>query len=588
MCNPTDNLVRYPLPYKVVDGCLCQETTKRNKPTTEKLCNFTAYIVNEVLFDDGVGTSRTMRIGGVHASGRKLPEIEITASEFKKMDWVLERWGADCIIEPVPRAAERICAAIQSTATFENTKDVYYKTGWKNIDGKWDYLLPGAGKYDVRLFGKLSRYEMAKDWSKSDLQTVWLMMKDKLIATKAIVWTLIALVFLTPLNEFLNQVLYMPKFVLYLIGRTGTRKSTLAALFLSFFGRFSGTDLPLSFSDTLNSILASIYTLKDVLTCIDDFHPGTRRGEQKDTDTAQGIDRAYGDRVGKGRLTKDCRLMESHPPEGNAIVTGETVPDVGESGTARTFILEVKRDDVNLENLSFFQKEAKNGTLMKCLLAYIKHLEDSYLHNEKAHTMLLENLSNSFEYHRDSFYNADIPTHSRVPEIVSWLMIGMEFFLDFMYVNEIIDKTEEELVIDEFREILYGLANRQSKTIEQDKPAVIFIQKLYSLIESEQAVVLDRTVFNDYRPANFIGYEDDEFYCLNSDLVHRAVYQLCKSQGESFTIKKNELIKALAYEGLLDSDKGKNVKSVNVCGKGSMKLLCIIKEKANKIAASAE
>ena len=283
--------------------------------------------------------------------------------------------------------------------------------------------------------------------------------------------------------------------------------------------------------------------------------------EQKDTDTAQGIDRAYGDRVGKGRLTKDCRLMESHPPEGNAIVTGETVPDVGESGTARTFILEVKRDDVNLENLSFFQKEAKNGT---------------------------ENLSNSFEYHRDSFYNADIPTHSRVPEIYAWLMIGMEFFLDFMYVNEIIDKTEEEHVIDEFREILYGLANRQSKTIQQDKPAVIFIQKLYSLIESEQAVVLDRTVFNDYRPANFIGYEDDEFYCLNSDLAHRAVYQLCKSQGESFTIKKNELIKALAYEGLLDSDKGKNVKSVNVCGKGSMKLLCIIKEKANKIAASAE
>ncbi len=287
MCNPTDNLVRYPLPYKVVDGCLCQETTKRNKPMTEKLCNFTAYIVNEVLFDDGVGTSRTMQIGGVHASGRKLPENEVTASEVKKMDWVLERWGADCIIEPVPRAAERICAAIQSTATFENTKDVYYKTGWKNIDGKWDYLLPGEGKHDVRLFGKLRRYEMAKDWSKSDLQTVWLMMKDKLIATKAIVWTLIALVFLTPLNEFLNQVLYMPKFVLYLIGRTGTRKSTLAALFLSFFGRFKSSDLPLSFRDTANSIMYNAFSLKDVLTCIDDFHPSSRKEANKLTETAQ-------------------------------------------------------------------------------------------------------------------------------------------------------------------------------------------------------------------------------------------------------------------------------------------------------------
>ena len=93
MCNPTDKLVRYPLPYKVVDGCLCQETTKRNKPMTEKLCNFTACIVNEVLFDDGVGTSRTMRIGGVHASGRKLPEIEVTANEFKKMDLADDRHG---------------------------------------------------------------------------------------------------------------------------------------------------------------------------------------------------------------------------------------------------------------------------------------------------------------------------------------------------------------------------------------------------------------------------------------------------------------------------------------------------------------
>ena len=122
--------------------------------------------------------------------------------------------------------------------------------------------MPNDGKHDVRLFGKLRNYEKAEHWSDLDLQTVWSMMKEKRFAPKEIIWTLIALVFLTPLNEFFRQVFYEPKFVMCLIGRTGTRKSTLAALFLSFFGRFSGTDLPLPFSDTLNSILTNIYTLK--------------------------------------------------------------------------------------------------------------------------------------------------------------------------------------------------------------------------------------------------------------------------------------------------------------------------------------
>ena len=40
--------------------------------------------------------------------------------------------------------------------------------------------------------------------------------------------------------------------------------------------------------------------------------------------------------------------MESRPPLGNAIVTSEFPPDIGESGTARYFLLELKDGDVKL------------------------------------------------------------------------------------------------------------------------------------------------------------------------------------------------------------------------------------------------
>ena len=84
-----------------------------------------------------------------------------------------------------------------------------------------------------------------------------------------------------------------------LIGKTGSRKSTLAALFLSFFGKFSASDLPMSFHDTANSILSNIYYLKDVLTCIDDFHPSGMFHEQEMKSIAQNISRYYGDRIGR-------------------------------------------------------------------------------------------------------------------------------------------------------------------------------------------------------------------------------------------------------------------------------------------------
>ena len=564
------------------------EKANKSGTSTRKLCNFLPYLTGEVTVDDGVEQSRVFRIAGIHESGQALPEIEVTVKEFEKTNWVLERWGADCVIEPGNSNRENVCCAILKTSKDSEKKSVYRTTGWKLIDGKWEYLLPNDGKHDVRLFGKLRHYEKAKKWSDLDLQTVWSMMKEKRFAPKEIIWTLIALVFLTPLNEFFRQIFYEPKFVMCLIGRTGTRKSTLAALFLSFFGRFSGTDLPLSFSDTLNSILTNIYTLKDVLTCIDDFHPGTRSAERKDTNIAQGIDRAFGDRVGKGRLTSDCTPMESRPPQGNAIVTGESAPDVGESGTARTFTLEIKRGDVDLEQLSYFQSKAKKGTLMNCLLSYTEWIKGCYLHNASAIQDLLDDLSSSFEFYRDEYIGKDKQSHGRVPEIVAWLTIGMEYFLDFMFFRGVIELPEKKSVLREFREMLFDLAKGQSSSIEEDKPVVKFIQKLYALLESGQAVVLDRTRPVDYKPLNFIGYEDEKYLCLNADMAHKAVVQLCRVQGENFTISKKSLIKALAEEGLLDSDKGKNVKSVTISGRGNVKLLCIIKEKADEIAALSE
>ncbi len=122
----------------------------------------------------------------------------------------------------------------------------------------------------------------------------------------------------------------------------------------------------MSFRDTANSILHNTFALKDVLTCIDDLHPSSRMEEQKMNGTAQAIMRAYGDRTGKGRLRSDSTLMESRPPQGNAIITAEYVPDIGESGTARYFALELKeKDDEQDYNEFLAELEAEEGAFFQ-------------------------------------------------------------------------------------------------------------------------------------------------------------------------------------------------------------------------------
>lgn len=377
-----ESLVQYPSPYKVVDGNLCMEVTEKHSTYDRKLSNFTPYIKSEMTIDDGATETKVLRLAGQHANGEALPEIEVSGKDFPSFNWLFEKWGAKCILEVGKNVKEHVRYSIQSTSENAEQQFIYQQTGWKKIGNAWHYLLPGDSKFNVSLKGKLESYCGEQTFSKSDLETVYSMTKT-LLAPKEIIYILLAFTFLAPLIEFLRQAQCMPKFVLNIIGRTGTRKSTLAALFLCFFGIFNAGNLPMSFRDTSNSIIQNAFALKDVLTCIDDFHPCSRDDERKLTSTMQALVRAYGDRTGRGRLRKDSSAMESRPPLGNAIVTSEFPPDIGESGTARYFLLELKDSDINLNILSLFQEHAEQGVFRRVMFGYTEWIRKNFYKRTK-------------------------------------------------------------------------------------------------------------------------------------------------------------------------------------------------------------
>ncbi len=75
MAQPT----QYASQYFVKDNCLYETGVNRQGAFTKKLCNLAPTVLCEFALDDGVTLPRRVRLGGVHQSGRALPDLTIPA-----------------------------------------------------------------------------------------------------------------------------------------------------------------------------------------------------------------------------------------------------------------------------------------------------------------------------------------------------------------------------------------------------------------------------------------------------------------------------------------------------------------------------
>ena len=212
--------------------------------------------------------------------------------------------------------------------------------------------------------------------------------------------------------------------------------------------------------------------------------------------------------------------------------------------------------------------------------------KENYLKDDESVKKFIASLKRAFEEKRAAFQNSDILCHGRIPEMVAWLQMGMEYLLKFLKAKLNLDDAEILEFQNRFQSILYKLAERQAESITQDKPTHKFVRKFHALLESGKVCVLDKNRPCDFIPQSCVGYEDDEFFYLHSEVIHKEVRKLCDEQGESFTISQKSLLKALAEEGFIETASGQNTRQVRI-GKKKMRLLCLRKNMVQQITDTA-
>ena len=547
--------------YAINNGCLNLVVKKK---VDEKFLQFNVRLLNgwfrlevEITHDNGADIEKSVEMTFLEMGGKKIA-ARVPVKDILNNNYLLP-YSIDCRPVVGPRNKSLIVDSILAQAAQTPRVTIYQQTGWRKIGGKYAFLNAGgaigANGITVELSGRNVNYFFTDSDSPGRYKTV---KKFLDAAPRTITIPLLAFAFLSPLCEVFRRARIEPSFILMLLGVTGSMKSTLAALALNFFGEaWNNKNLPHSFKDTANALEKSLFLLADVLTVIDDLHPaGSKIEAARMAATFQAVSRSVGDRTGRQRMNADASLRQSYVPRSNVIITGEDFPDIGQSGTARNIIIELKKGDVDIPVLTDIQSHTAH--LAESMRDFIKWLLPQY-------DKLPEVLKKHFLILRE---RAQGVGHGRTAEAIAHLQIGISIFLKFMCEVRAFTEAECDSIRNESWQIFIKLADEQNRRIQQDKPTILFLSALKELLDTKEYNIESIKRVHPYSnpPEDSLGFFDDDYIYLYPETAYKAIKQFYNAADRNFPLSKSQLFKHLQSEGLIEAGEDRSTKPKKIRG----------------------
>ncbi|MCR4622367.1 MAG: DUF927 domain-containing protein [Clostridiales bacterium] len=532
--------------YTVKDGCICQFTSDGG---VKQLSTFAVIPRRVVTRDDGQTTQTGFEIEGWDRDGRGLGTEWVTSKEFASMSWPVEHWGFRANIMPGNTNKDKLRYVIAEVGSMAATRHTLYThTGWRQLGGRTVFLHAGGAiggeDVSVQLEGRLGTYDMsigdrlpAQDGALAALEILNVM-------DPSAAFPLLALSYLAPLCEFEGRKGIMPRFALYLLGQTQTRKTTAALLALSHFGNFNSQDkIPASFNDTAYSVQRSAFLLKDMPILVDDYFPvGNIQARRRMEEMAQTLSRSFGNGASRGRLNSDMTQRETFTPRGVAVFTGEDLPDIKESGLARYFIIRFGKETVKADDkLTRLQEAASEGALAASMRGYIEFLAAQ-----------ADELPAALYRRYMNFRSQAVKNNrggARSSEAIAQLLLGLDMAFRYFVSLDVMTEDQRQAYMEAAWISLCDSSEAQAKDISSQKPSVQFINIVRELLQSGVFKCLNEDG-ND-SGINVLGYKDGVNYYFFPETLYKAVSKFCSDQGTVFPVGPTQLKKQLVEDGIL-------------------------------------
>ncbi|WP_322755990.1 hypothetical protein [Frankia sp. Cas3] len=554
------------------DGCLY---VLRPDGEWQMVATFVPRIVASIRRDDGsgpAGVTKTYRIRVTLPSGQWGDEDVPGDRLADVVDWSTSAAGHRAVVLPVPSARDHVRAAAQLLASDDtNTQTVYVHTGWRMIGERTRYLTAsgalGADGLDdtatVDLAGALGGFHLPDPATlpADDLQ-------HAVRASLAILDIAPDTVTVPTLGAALRAALPLtPDGGVWIVGRTGSGKSQLAALAQQHYG--AGLDdrhFPGAWASTANALAEKAFLLANALYVVDDYIPtGSQQDIARMQKAADHLIRGSANSAGRDRLDATATLRASRPPRAQVLATGEDLPP-GHSLRGRLYIAELGHDALNWDALTICQHHARDGIYALAFAGYIRWLA--------AQMDADPGFADALAVHRTQLRAAATTAgqHRKTPDMVASLTLGWRVWLDYAAtIGAITTDQREALYLRVWHALITG-ADTQADAQQDANPVRIYLDSLKASIVGGHAHLTDldgrcpprapawgwvsELVGGDLvdRPrGSRIGWVDQDHVYLDPDAAYAMAVRHGRSTGLPALPGESTLRKRLHDAGILAS-----------------------------------
>lgn len=526
---------------------------------TTAIANHTPLLKEQRIIDNGIETTEELVFSALR-NYRKGADTAISLKDVLSQTPNI-KFGAACRIFLGRGAKARYSEAMQIQCENAPLTMLYQHTGYSIIEGKRVFLNGGysvteeglTDKYNVLLSGQMENYTFVGEKDSERYKTLLTLLPS--VAPSSLIYAGLGLSFLTPLNAMLRDCGIEPCFIMYFTGKTGSRKTTMAKLFLNFFGSFNnGTAPTASFRDTINAVEKKFALADSTLVLLDDRIPSTTAKIKAQMESMeQAVARQIGDRSGRARMNADGTLKATYRPKCNLIVTAEeSFSNVGESAIARSISVEMKPSDIDLSALTKVQQNAEH--LNQCMSEYIQFVIANW-------DNIAGRVKSLFMEYREQ---AQTGGHGRLAECVAHLQIGIYFMCEWLLSVQILDEAQEDSLRTAAWKIFIDLADKQNRRIVEEKPVKLFLDAVKEMRDRGTIRIVDINDINEYNSSSVVGYRDKDFYYFYPDGIYGEVKKFYAVQDKNYPLGKNALFQQLAIDGLIETDKDQNTKTKRI------------------------
>lgn len=563
---------------------LCKVLTDRQgRKIPIKLTNILPVMLNLLEYTNGEDTENKYNMVAyvLDRNDKKLGPFVITEKELSKLTSAISNRFIGEVINYSDNSDKKMREIVELIGRESVEKKVIHtNTGFDEHNGNRVFLYHGGyignTDTDVEIETDLTDYNIPqycftdKEFDlKESLETEYSLLE---LADLKIMIPLIAITYLSSLFSILQEEGILVNFVLLIVGKTGTYKSSISSLSLNHFGKFALNEFPLSFRSTFAGLEKVAFAAKDVLLVVDDYKPETMETDQEKI--MEGIMGLWGDRHSRNKMNSKGGLHKKYAPRGLAIVTGERPPKFSQSRLARAITIYTQEGSIDFEKLKeLFKKKEQLNFAMRVFIEWI-------ISNEEDIRTKAKELQDTYSTNVSEF------KHPRIKQNIVVMMIGFTFWLDFLVEYSIIDSNKRDELINKAYTELEVVGRNQENDVEDEDPVKVFFKTIGQLQIAGKAYLTDYEtgLAIDVASGTHIGYIDNKNnqYYLIADTVYKEVEKACIGR---FTATPKQLWKSLLDEGYITTDKDNRKVIRRTDPKTKNKVECIIISKSKWLEA---